>query len=116
MPIIFQHIMAILPNTTEDRLTTDSPPALSEADAADSDIAQGCMEVMWRTMEVRSFFQHLFFYCFCSHHKMDFTEAKRRHQLTGEGFSKVYDTFIKVADESMEDTESPKKGKLIDLD
>ena len=46
---------------------------------------------------------------------MDFTEAKRRHQLTGEGFSKVYDMFIKVADESMKDTELPKEAKLIDL-
>jgi hypothetical protein len=41
---------------------------------------------------------------------------KRRHQLTEENFSTVYDMFMKVADESMNDPKPPKEVKLIDLD
>jgi hypothetical protein len=79
---------------------------------ADGDIAQGRMEVMWRTMEVRSVFQHFFI---VSAHITKWILQMRRHHITEESLSKVYDMFIKVADESMKDTELPKEAKLIDL-
>ena len=39
----------------------------------------------------------------------------RRHHITEESLSKVYDMFIKVSDGSMKDTELPKEAKLIDF-